>query len=79
MKKHTLPATGFLRLYQIIGAPKADPPVPAIIPVSKSGWYEGIKRGIYPRPTRLGPNSRCSFWRVEDILSLVEAGNGKAE
>lgn len=79
MTKHTLPATGFLRLYQIIGAPQADPPVPAIIPVSKSAWYAGIQRGIYPRQLRLGANSRTSFWRVEDILALVEAGHGAAE
>jgi hypothetical protein len=30
---HTLPATGYLRLYQIIGNPKADPPIPPLIPV----------------------------------------------
>jgi predicted DNA-binding transcriptional regulator AlpA len=79
MTHYTLPATGFLRLYQIIGAPKADPPVPAIIPVSKSAWYEGIQKGTYPRPLRLGANSRTSLWRVEDILALVGAGYDKAE
>jgi len=36
-----LPATGFLRLNQIIGNKKASPPVPAIIPVSKSTWWAG--------------------------------------
>lgn len=72
MTHHVLPTTGFLRLYQIIGSPKTDPPVPAIIPVSKSSWYEGIQKGIYPRPLRLDPNSRTSFWRVEEIMALVE-------
>ena len=28
-----LPETGFLRLPQIIGNAKADPPIPALIPV----------------------------------------------
>ena len=30
-----LPETGFLRLPQIIGNPKAKPPIPALIPVKK--------------------------------------------
>ena len=34
----TLPETGFLRLPQIVGDPKAYPPTPALIPVSKSTW-----------------------------------------
>ena len=34
----TLPETGFLRLPQIVGDSKAQPPVPALIPVSRSTW-----------------------------------------
>lgn len=33
-----LPVTGYLRLPQIIGNPKTNPPIPALIPVSKSTW-----------------------------------------
>ena len=66
-----LPETGFLRLLQIIGNPKADPPVPPIIPVSKSHWWAGVKSGRYPKPVKLGP--RVTAWRVEDILALIEA------
>ena len=47
-----LPETGFLRLSQIIGNPKAKPPIPAVIPVSKSTWWEGVKSGRYPQPVR---------------------------
>jgi hypothetical protein len=36
-----LPKTGFLSLTQIIGNPKAEPPIPAVIPASKSTWWEG--------------------------------------
>lgn len=65
-----LPATGFLRLHQIIGSPKAQPPIPAIIPVSKSTWWAGVKSGRYPQPVRtLG--LRITAWRVEDIRALV--------
>jgi prophage regulatory protein len=68
---HHLPETGYLRLTQIIGNPKADPPIPPIIPVSKSTWWAGVKSGRFPKPVRtLGP--RIAAWRVEDIRRLVE-------
>ena len=70
MDKNTLPETGFLRLPQIIGNRKANPPIPAIIPVSKSTWWQGIKTGRYPKPVKLG--ERCTAWRVEDIRTLIE-------
>ncbi|MDO8938236.1 MAG: AlpA family phage regulatory protein [Methylicorpusculum sp.] len=66
-----LPETGYLRLAQIIGNPKADPPIPALIPVSKSTWWEGVKSGRFPPPVKLGP--RITAWRVEDIRALIEA------
>jgi prophage regulatory protein len=69
---YKLPETGFLRLNQIIGNPKAEPPIPAVIPVSKSTWWEGVKSGRYPKPVKsLG--LRITAWRVEDILALIEA------
>ena len=66
---HTLPETGFLRLPQIIGNPKAEPPIPAIIPVKKSCWWDGVKTGRFPKPVKLGP--RVTVWRVEDIRALI--------
>jgi hypothetical protein len=39
-----LPEIGFLKLRQIIGNKKQK--LPPIIPVSKSGWYEGIQPGM---------------------------------
>lgn len=66
----TLPETGFLRLPQIVGNSKAQPPVPALIPVSRSTWWAGVKSGRYPRPVKLGP--RITAWRVEDIRRLIQ-------
>ena len=67
---YKLPETGFLRLNQIIGTPKAEPPIPAVIPVSKSTWWEGVKSGRYPKPVKsLG--LRITAWRVEDIRALI--------
>ena len=66
-----MPATGFVRLTQIIGNPKSDPPIPAIIPVSKSTWWAGVKSGRYPKPIKaLGP--RITAWKAEDIRTLIE-------
>lgn len=67
-----LPATGFLRLPQIIGDPKADPPIPALIPVGRSTWWAGITAGRYPAPVKLGP--RITAWRVEDIRAFMDHG-----
>ena len=66
---HHLPETGFLRLPQIIGNYKADPPIPAIIPVKKSCWWEGVRTGRFPKPVKLAP--RVTAWRVEDIRALI--------
>ena len=64
-----LPETGFLRLPQIIGDPKAKPPIPAIIPVSKSTWWSGVRDGRYPAAVKLSP--RSTAWRVDDIRALI--------
>ena len=65
-----LPETGFLRLQQIVGNPKADPPIPPIIPVCKSSFWCGVKAGKYPKPLKLG--ARTTVWRVEDIRQLID-------
>ena len=41
-----------LRLKQIIGDPNADPPIPPIVPVSKSTWWEGVRTGRFPKPVK---------------------------
>jgi prophage regulatory protein len=64
-----LPETGFVRLSRIIGDPKAEPPIPPIIPVKKSCWWNGVKTGRFPKPVKLGP--RVTAWRVEDIRALI--------
>lgn len=66
-----LPETGFLREKQILGDKKADPPIPPIIPVCHSSWWNGIASGRYPKPVKLGP--RTTVWRCEDIRALIAA------
>ena len=65
-----LPKAGYCRLSQIIGNKKAKPnPIPAIIPVSKAAWYDGVRRGKYPKPVHAG---RLAMWRWADIAKLIE-------
>lgn len=68
--KPTLPETGFVRLPHIIGNPKANPPIPPIIPVSKSTWWAGVKSGRFPQPVKLGP--KITAWKISDIRALIE-------
>lgn len=67
----TIPETGYVRLTQIIGNRNAVPPILAVIPVSKSTWWAGVKSGRYPQPVRtLG--ERITAWRAEDIRTLIK-------
>lgn len=72
MKHHQLLEYGYLRLSQIVGkraTPKA-PAIPAIIPISKSAWWAGVRDGRYPKPVKLG--KRTTVWHVKDIRALIE-------
>ncbi len=64
MKQHKnqnleLPKEGFVRLPQIL----------AVIPISKSQFWLGVKNGHYPKPIKLG--AKTTVWRVEDIRYLI--------
>lgn len=69
MQNH-IPEVGFLRLPQIIGNPKAVPPIPALIPISKSSWWAGVRSGRYPKSIKLSP--KTTVWKTSDILALIE-------
>jgi prophage regulatory protein len=57
-----LPQEGYIRLTKVL----------AVIPVSKSTWYDGVKTGKYPQPTKkFGP--RVAAWDVRDIRALLQA------
>ena len=60
----------FLKLTQIIGNPKTNPPIPALIPIGKTSFLNGVKSGIYPKPVKIG--ARSVAWKVADIQALAE-------
>lgn len=69
-----LPETGFLRLKQIIGDKKSNPPIPALIPVSHATWWAGVASGQFPKAIKLGP--KITVWKVEDIRRLINEIDG---
>jgi hypothetical protein len=64
---HQIPEAGFLRIWQIIGNKKTN--TPAIIPVGRTTFLNGVKSGKYPKPVKLG--ERTTAWKVEDIRALI--------
>ncbi len=60
-----LPSTGFLRLPQVL----------ALIPISRSAWWAGIRAGKYPAGLKLG--RKTTVWRAEDIRALIERVGGQ--
>ena len=57
-----------LRVNQIIGNPKKG--IPAIIPISRSGWWAGVRDGRFPKPVKLAP--RTTVWHAADVYALIE-------
>ncbi|MDT9546725.1 MAG: AlpA family transcriptional regulator [Chlorobium phaeovibrioides] len=60
--------TRLLRIRDIIGDRARG--IPAIIPVSKAGWYAGIRAGRYPKPIKL--TEKTAVWSSIDIDALLE-------
>lgn len=67
-----LPETGFLRIKQIIGSKKDN--TPALIPIGRTTFLNGVKSGKYPKPVKLG--ERTTAWKVEDIRNLINSIGG---
>ena len=59
----------FLRLPQVLER----------IPVSKSTWWTGVRKGTFPKPVKL--TERTSAWLQDDIDALCAnlSGNGNGQ
>lgn len=66
-----LPKAGLARLEQIIGDPTTNPPTVALVPVSKSTFWAGVRSGRFPPAVKVTPG--VSAWRWEDIRRLLES------
>jgi len=57
---YRLPEIGFIKLNMVLRH----------VPVSKSAWFAGIKKGVYPKQVKL--SSRSSAWSVVAIRKLID-------
>ena len=55
---NSFPEEGLVRLNQIL----------AVFPISRAGWWAGVKAGKYPASIKHGG---CTFWRASDIWELI--------
>ncbi|MGH8646458.1 MAG: helix-turn-helix transcriptional regulator [Gammaproteobacteria bacterium] len=60
----SLPQDGFVRLNTVL----------KVYPVSKTTWWEGVRKGKYPSPVKLGP--KTTAWRSSDIRDLLNQAGG---
>lgn len=65
-----LPATGFVRLRALLGDPKANPPVPAILPISSATLWRWVRKGHFPAPLKL--STHVTAWRCEDVRAWLK-------
>lgn len=61
-RKPHFPASGYVRLNQILG-----PLGP--LPISRSGFWAGVKIGKFPQPRKI--SERVTVWRAQDIHDLL--------
>jgi len=70
----TLPETGFLRIWQIVGDKKKN--ITPLIPIGRTTFLNGVRNGRFPQPVKLG--ERTTAWRTEDIKNLIAEMGGDA-
>lgn len=63
-----------VRIKEIVGDKKADPPIKGILPISRATWLAGVRAGRFPAPVKLGPRITC--WRSADVMALTEKIHG---
>ena len=71
----SLPDNALVRIDSIVKNPKKG--TNGLFPISRSAWYAGIKKGIYPQPVKIS-GGRATAWRVGDIRKLLESQNQSA-
>lgn len=67
-QKYTSPDY-FLRLRDIIGDRSTTPPIPALIPISRSTWWIWVARGFAPQPRRIG---RITMWQASEVEAFIQ-------
>ena len=66
----SLPNNALLKIDFVIGNSKKG--IIGVFPVSRSAWYAGIQKGIYPQSVNLA-GGKSVAWKVSDIRALLES------
>ncbi len=66
----SMPDEALVRVKQIIGDPACDPPLPGLMAVSRSDFYNKVRNGYLPPPVRF-PGSSAALWRLGDLRAAV--------
>jgi len=66
-------ADPLLKLPDIIGDRKRG--IAGLIPMSRSKWYDGIQRNIFPPPLHIGSGS---YWRLSAIQAVIDTATAVA-
>lgn len=48
------------------------PEILQLLPVSRATWWEGVRKGKFPPPVKLGERITC--WKLSEIQQLIEEG-----
>jgi hypothetical protein len=64
----SLPATGYVRIRQLVGDPATGRP--GLIPISRASIWRLVKAGKFPAPIKL--SDKITVWRVEDIREWMK-------
>ena len=67
------PREGWVRIKQIVGDPKAMPPIPAFLPVSKSTWWSWVNSGKAPKPVKM--SDRVTVWDAQVVRQFAATVN----
>lgn len=55
----------YVRIVELIGNKRATPPTSGMIPLSAATIWRMVRRGDFPSPVKLGPNSTA--WPLADV------------
>lgn len=58
-----------VRIPDIIGDPKATPPIPPLVSVGRTTILDWEKQGKFPRSIKVG---NCRMWRYADVIKWIE-------
>ncbi|MFA6051261.1 MAG: AlpA family transcriptional regulator [Methylobacter sp.] len=72
----TLPATGFVRIWTIVGDKKKN--IPPLIPVGRTTFLNNVKSHKWPYLKAYKLGERTTAYKVEDVRRLIAELGGAA-